>query len=106
MFFASALACFHSLSVHVSDKDVRLSYGVGLIHKRFPLKDIKSAEVVRNSWHYHKIGITKVWGGWVYSISGFDAVELRFKNDKFVRIGTDEPQKLHAAIESAMEGSF
>jgi len=35
---------------------------------------------------------------WIYNISGFDAVEIKMKNGKTYRIGTDEPQKLEQAI--------
>ncbi len=31
---------------------------------------------------------------WIYNVSGFDAVEIKLKNGKMYRIGTDEPKKL------------
>jgi len=35
---------------------------------------------------------------WIYNVSGFDAVEIKLKNGKTYRIGTDESQKLEQAI--------
>ena len=98
---SSIVALFHSLTVRVSRNDVFLSFGVGLIRKRFLIHDIKSATIVRNRW-YNGWGIKKIWGGWLYNVSGFDAVEIQLKNDRKYRIGTDQPCELLAAIESAI----
>jgi len=47
-------------------------------------------------------GVKKVWRGWLYNVSGFGVVELKFKNGKRALIGTDEPEKLTGAIEAAL----
>ena len=95
---ASIVALFHSSTVRVSRNDIFLSFGIGLIRKRFLIHDIKSATIVRNRW-YNGWGIRKIWGGWLYNVSGFDAVEIQLKNDRRYRIGTDQPFELLAAIE-------
>ena len=41
-------------------------------------------------------------GGWLYNISGYDAVQLNMRNGKVVQIGTDEQAVLLEAIEKAM----
>ena len=97
---ASIVALFHSLTVRVSRNDIFLSFGVGLIRKRFLIHDIESATIVRNRW-YNGWGIKKIWGGWLYNVSGFDAVEIKLKNGRRYRIGTDQPCELLAAVESA-----
>jgi hypothetical protein len=94
------LAMFHALTIRVSRCDVELSFGIGLIRKRFDLNAIQSASVVRTRW-YHGWGIKKIRGGWLYNVSGFDAVEIQLANAHHDRIGTDEPDKLLAAIQSA-----
>jgi hypothetical protein len=38
-----------------------------------------------------------------FSVSGFDAVQLRLRNGRQYRVGMDEPDRLVAAIEAAME---
>tara|TARA_B100001013_G_scaffold334465_1_gene252165 strand:- start:893 stop:1297 length:405 start_codon:yes stop_codon:yes gene_type:complete len=94
-----SLALFHSLTVRVSRNDIVLWFGIGLIRKSFVSDDIQSATIVHNRW-YNGWGIKKIRGGWLYNVSGFDAVEIQLKNDRRYRIGTDQPRELLAAIES------
>ena len=94
---------FHSLTVRISPSDIAISFGVGLIRKRFPIGDIRSVRTVRNRW-YNGFGIRKIRGGWLYNVSGFDAIEIQLKNERKYRIGTDQPMKLLAAVESALAG--
>ena len=96
-------ALFHSLTVRVSRSVIALSFGVGLIRKQFPIGDISSASIVQNRW-YNGFGIRKIRGGWLYNVSGFDAIEIQLKNERKYRIGTDQPMKLLAAVESALAG--
>jgi len=94
-------ALFHSLTVRVSRSDIALSFGVGLIRKQFPIGDISSACIVQNRW-YNGFGIRKIRGGWLYNVSGFDAIEIQLKNERKYRIGTNQPKELLAAVESAI----
>lgn len=93
---------FHSLTVEVARDYLAIRFGVGLIRKRWPLKDIDSVEIVRNRWWYGW-GIRLTPHGWLFNVSGSDAVQVRLKNGKQVRIGTDEPRKLRGAIESSLQ---
>lgn len=95
------LSLFHALTVRVSANTVELSFGVGVISKTFALSDLVSARAVKNSWIYGW-GIKKIWGGWLFNVSGFDAVEVMHRNGKKYRIGTDEPARLLAAIEAKL----
>ena len=95
------LLLFGSLTVEVSGGDLRIRFGIGLIRKRWPLDGIESCRPVRNLWIYGW-GIRKIPGGWLYNVSGLDAVELKLKSGKMVRIGTDEPQALSAALEKEL----
>ena len=94
---------FHSLTVRISPSDIAISFGVGLIRKRFPIGDIRSVRIARNRW-YNGWGIRMIRGGWLYNVSGFDAIEIQLKNERKYRIGTDQPMKLLAAVESALAG--
>ena len=98
------LALCHSLTVRVSRSEIALSFGVGLIRKQFPISDISSASIVQNRW-YNGFGIRKIRGGWLYNVSGFDAVEIHLKNERKCRIGTNQPKELLAAVESALASS-
>jgi len=102
--FVVFLALFHSLTVRVSRDAINISFGVGLIRKSFTVDDIETAAIVRNHW-YNGWGIRWIPGGWLYNVSGFDAVELRHKNGRRYRIGTDQPRELFAAIESEISAA-
>lgn len=90
------------LTVWIDPEFVRIRFGFGAWRKKFQLDKIQSAAPVRNDW-FMGWGIHWVGNGWLYNIAGLDAVELTFKNGKKTRIGTDEPGKLTAAIESALK---
>tara|TARA_B100000029_G_scaffold415022_1_gene418630 strand:+ start:29 stop:499 length:471 start_codon:yes stop_codon:yes gene_type:complete len=95
------LVLCHSLTVRVSRSEIALSFGVGLIRKQFLIGDISSASIVQNRW-YNGFGIRKIRGGWLYNVSGFDAIEIQLKNERKYRIGTNQPKELLAAVESAL----
>ena len=95
----SILASFVSLRVIVDGTYLRIKFGYGIYQKKFSLNNIVSAKTVKNHWYYGW-GI-RVWFWpkmWIYNVSGFDAVEIKLKNGKTYRIGTDEPKKLEEVI--------
>ncbi|MCA9082154.1 MAG: hypothetical protein KDA58_16450 [Planctomycetaceae bacterium] len=67
----------------------------------FPVSEIVEAEQVRNSWLYGW-GIRYTPHGWLFNVSGFDAVQINMRNGRQYRIGTDDPVGLQAAIESVL----
>ena len=93
------LASFSTLKVTIDENYVRIKFGYGIFHKKFPIKEIASCKTVKNHWYYGW-GI-KVWF-WpymrIYNVSGFDAVEIIMKSGKIYRIGTDVPRELETAI--------
>ncbi len=97
------LLLFGSLTVEIAGGHLVIRFGVGLIRKRWPLDQIEDCRPVRTSW-VDGWGIRLTSRGWLYNVSGLDAVELRIKSGKAVRIGTDEPQALCAAVEEALAG--
>jgi hypothetical protein len=99
--FVFILMLFQSLTVRVSRDEVALWFGIGLIRKRFETKDIQTAAAVQNRW-FNGWGVRKIMGGWLYNVSGWDAVEIELADGRRYRIGTDEPQALLAAIQAAI----
>ena len=95
------LCMFHSLTVTVDDEAVRVRFAGEFIRFRFPLGEIESCKQVRNRWWFGW-GIKWYYRGWLYNVSGLDAVELKMKDGRLRRIGTDEPEKLAAAINAAL----
>lgn len=91
---------FGTLTVEVSGEAIRLWFGVGLIRKRIPLREVRSWRELRNPW-YTGWGIRMGPGGVLWNVSGYDAVQLELGDGKRFRIGTDEPGELVSAITRA-----
>ena len=93
------ISSFTSLQVIIDKKYLQIKFGYGIFKKKFLLNDIVSAKTVKNH-RYYGWGI-RVWF-WpkmrIYNVSGFDAVEIKLKNGKIYRIGTNEPKKLEQTI--------
>ena len=89
---------FPSLTVTGDDDLIKVRFGPGLIRKNFRFEEIESAKPVKNRWWYGW-GIRKIGRGWLFNVSGLEAVELSMKNGRIYRIGTDEPQKLSEFIQ-------
>jgi hypothetical protein len=92
---------FGSLTVEVTPTRVRLGFGPGWIRKTFETAEIVEAKMVQNPWYYGW-GIHLTPRGWLYNVAGSDAVEIRLRNGRPYRIGTDEPHELLIAIESVI----
>ena len=93
------LALFSTLTVRVADGWLHCQFGIGLIRRRIRLSDVQHAEAVRNRWWYGW-GIRLTRHGWLWNVSGLDAVELTYRSGKKFRVGTDEPDRLLKAIQS------
>ncbi len=100
LILAFFLSLFYSLTVEIAGGCLTCSFGIGLIRRRISLSEIEQAKPVKNSWIVGW-GIRYWPGYWVWNVSGLDAVELVYKNGTRFRIGTDEPEALVRAIESA-----
>lgn len=98
MVLAVSLLLFTTLTVAIREEALEVRFGpVGLVKKRFLLRDVESCQAVRNRWWY-SWGIHLTPHGWLFNVSGLDAVELTMRNGKTYRIGTDEPEALEQAI--------
>jgi len=93
------LSSFTSLQVKSDKKYLHIKFGYGIFQKKFSLNDILSAKTVKNHWYYGWGIKVRFWPKMrIYSVSGLDAVEIKMKNGKTYRIGTDEPKKLEETI--------
>ena len=97
----AAVYNFRSLTVEVDDDEIRLQFGDGPIRKSFSLHEISTVKPVRTTpiqgWGIHGFG-----SSWLYNIYGLDAVEVDFRDGNKAIIGTDEPEKLTAAIDGRL----
>ena len=103
IFLVFVLLVFGSLTVTVSHEHVEARFGAGFIRKRFRSTEVLQAKPVRNHWYYGW-GIRLTPNGWMFNVSGLDAVELLLRDGRTFRIGTDQPKELAAAISSARKG--
>jgi hypothetical protein len=101
---AAVALLFGTLTVEVDHEALRLRFGIGVIRKTIPLRDVQACREVRNPW-YTGWGIRLGPYGVIWNVSGYGAVELALPQGKRFRIGTDEPAALAVAI-ATMKGGF
>jgi hypothetical protein len=92
---------FSSLTIQITDRVLRWQFGPGLIRKEVPLHDIEKAEVIGTTF-LQGWGIHYTTRGWLYNVSGFQAVAVRLKSGKQFLLGTDEPEQLLATLRHAI----
>jgi hypothetical protein len=95
------LVLFATLTVEVDQEKVIVRFGPGLIRKTIPLHHIMGYQQVRSHW-LSGWGIRKISGGWMWNVSGLDAVELLLHDGAKFRIGTNDPEGLTAALEQTL----
>ena len=103
--FAIIALCFGSMTVRVSRDELSLAFGPGLIRKSYLISDITDVSAVRNKWWYGW-GVRFTPHGWLYNVSGLDAVQISMRNGRQYRVGTDQPEKLADAIDKAIKGEM
>jgi hypothetical protein len=89
-----ALSIFGRLTVYGDNQQFGFYYGFGVIKKQFSYAEVKSIKKARNHWFWGW-GIRWFGRGWLYNVSGLDAIEVQLKTGRVLRIGTDEPDTLY-----------
>ena len=92
-----AMVTFSRLTVTVGDGQVTARFWLGWPRRVIELSEVTAVRGVRNSWWYGW-GVRKVPDGWMYNVWGYEAVELELTSGKVFRIGTDDPDRLEAAL--------
>jgi len=95
------LILFYRLNVTIDDEMLCASFGPGIIRKRVPLADIVRCEPIRIRWWYGW-GIHVTPCGWLYNVSGFDAVAITLRDSRKFALGTDDPHGLTAGVRDAI----
>ena len=88
---------FYKLTIIVDDTQVRAVFGPGFTFRKIKLADITDCEPIRIRWWYGW-GIHLTPYGWLYNVSGWDAVAITLRNGRRVSLGTDQPNELCAVI--------
>jgi hypothetical protein len=95
------LALFYKLRISIEDQMLCASFGPGIIRKRLRLLEIVGCEPMRIRWWYGW-GIHLTPYGWLYNVSGFDAVAILLRDGRKFAHGTDDPHGLTEAIRAAI----
>ena len=91
------LVLFYRLKITIEDETLCASFGPGIIRKRVRLAEIVRCEPIRIRWWYGW-GIHLTPYGWLYNVSGFDAVAISLHDGRKMALGTDDPDGLTDAI--------
>lgn len=91
---------FASLTITVDATTLSWRFGPGIIRKSVPVREIARVEQVRLGWMAGwGIRITPI--GWLYNVSGRDAVQIILRDSKTFLLGTDDARSLKAALDAA-----
>ena len=88
---------FYKLTVKIDNEKLRASFGIGLIRKEVSTSEIASCAPIRIRWWYGW-GIHFTPYGWLYNISGWDAVAIALRDGRKFALGTNDPHGLVTAI--------
>ena len=88
---------FSKLTIKIDEETLQVCFGIGLIRKKAPLAEIAGCERIRIRWWYGW-GIHLTPYGWLYNVSGLDAVAITLRNGRRFALGTNDPDGLVTAI--------
>ena len=91
---------FSSLTIAIETGELSFHFGPGFWKKRIAVARIAETKPVRNKWWYGW-GIRYTPHGWLYNVSGLDALELHLIDGTSLRLGMAEPEVLARAIAEA-----
>lgn len=91
------LVFFYKLRITINDESLCASLGLGIICTNVRVAEIVRCEPIRIRWWYGW-GIHFTPYGWLYNVSGFDAVAITLRGGRKFALGTDDPDGLTTAI--------
>ncbi len=94
------MTMFANLTISVDETKILAEFYLGFPRRTIRISEITGIAIVRNRWYYG-LGIRLTPHGWLYAVSGLSAIEFELQNGKKIRFGTDEPEALAKAIETA-----
>jgi hypothetical protein len=77
---------FCELTIEIDDQTLCASFGIGVIRKKVLLAQIVACEPIRIRWWYGW-GIHLTPYGWLYNVSGLDAVAVTLRNGRKFALG-------------------
>ena len=92
---------FSKLTIKINEETLQACFGIGPICKKVPLTEIVACDPIRIRWWYGW-GIHLTPYGWLYNVSGLDAVVITLRTGRKFALGTDDPQGLVSAIRTSI----
>ena len=89
---------FSSLTVRVDERHLRWHFGPGFWKKSIDRREIVAVAPAQFKW-WHGYGIRITPRGWLYRVSGYNAVGVTLASGKTIFIGTDTADDLAAALQ-------
>jgi hypothetical protein len=102
--FLITIALFYKLTITIENDILHASFGIGIIRKTARLTEIVGCAPFRIRWWYGW-GIHLTPYGWLYNVSGLDALAITLRNGRKFALGTEHPHELSAAIRSLLSRS-
>ncbi len=88
---------FSRLTIKIDEETLLACFGIGLICKKVPLSEIVRCESIRIRWWYGW-GIHLTPYGWLYNVSGLDAVAITLRDGRKFALGTNDPNGFTSAV--------
>jgi len=95
---ALIIRVFSTLIIEVTDRDIAFGFLFGAMRRRIPFTDIVRAECSTIAW-WHGTGVKYGWKTTNYLVWPGPAVALTLTSGRTIRIGTDDPDALFAALQ-------
>jgi hypothetical protein len=103
--FGVVLSMFYGMTVIVTDKHLKIKFGIGIYIKKIELSAIKSVTILKYPF-YSGYGIRILPNGILYNVSGSYAIEIKIKGKKnAVLVGTNDWDNLKEIIEKSISAS-
>ena len=100
--FSGVLLTFYGITIIVTDKHIRIKFGIGLYSKKIDLASINTIAVVKTPF-CRGYGIRIIPDGLLYNLGWSRAIEIKLKRKRqVIQIGTKDPEKLKEAIEKGL----
>ena len=96
------ISIFWSLTVEVTKTHLTHAFNFNFWKRSYPFTEIENISKVQNSWMYG-YGIRYIGSGWLYNVSGSDAILIQFKDGKQIRLGTDDQENLYTVLSQQLE---
>lgn len=94
----ATLLAFGRFTVEVGEGRLEWRFSfVGWPRWQLPLDQIAAVEITASAW-YEGWGINRTRSGMLYNAQGLQAVRLRLRDGRTLRLGSDEPERLAGFI--------